>query len=477
MKTKVIMPQMGESIFEGTITKWLKKVGDRVEHDEPLFEISTDKVDSEIPAPTDGILSEIMMPEGTTVQVNAVLAIIDNEAKVAEIVAGAQREEPIAPAITAAGMELRAGNALRPQPEIVPARPLAARAQDQTPVDERGPSILPQEIRASPLVRRLARENNLELAKIPGTGLQGRITKDDVLNFLAERSTNIDTASSQPAPGQVQPPVAPLPPIEALTRAPIAHPEQQSGLAEAVPATLSGSGEMPRFWGEFETLAMTPMRKAIAERMVLSRHTSAHVTTVFEVDMTPIANLKERHKAEFESREGIALTYTPFFAKALVDTVRDHPAFNSSVIGDSIILKKPIHLGIAIALPGGLIVPVVRDAQLKSFTGLALAIHDLADRARSKKLKPDEVQNGTISITNPGSYGALFGTPIINQPQVAILSVGGIVKRPVVINDGIAIRSIVFLSLSFDHRVIDGAVADQFMAQLKERLQGWRDWE
>jgi 2-oxoglutarate dehydrogenase E2 component (dihydrolipoamide succinyltransferase) len=233
---------------------------------------------------------------------------------------------------------------------------------------------------------------------------------------------------------------------------------------------------VPRFIGESETVPMSPMRKAISEHMILSKRTSAHVNTVFEVDMSPVVHVRETHKAEFENREGVPLTYTPFFAKALIDTVREFPIVNTSVVGENILYKKPVNLGVAVSLESGLIVPVVRDAHLKSFTGLALAIHDLAERARTKKLKPDDVQNGTISMTNPGSFGSLFNTPIINQPQVAILGIGGIEKRPVVINDAIAIRSMVCLSLTFDHRVIDGAVADQFMAKLKKRLQSWTEW-
>jgi 2-oxoglutarate dehydrogenase E2 component (dihydrolipoamide succinyltransferase) len=249
------------------------------------------------------------------------------------------------------------------------------------------------------------------------------------------------------------------------------HPIQKQA-----PPPDSGMSVSPGFIGESDIVPMSPMRKAISERMVASKKTSAHVNTVFEVDMSAVVRLRDANKAEFERREGIALTFTPFFAKALIDTVREFPIMNASVSGDTIIYKKPVHLGIAVALETGLIVPVVRDAHLKSFTGLALAIRDAAERARTKKLKPDDVQNGTISMTNPGSFGALFNTPIINQPQVAILGVGGIEKRPVVIDDAIAIRSMVCLSLTFDHRVIDGAVADQFMAKLKTRLQSWTQW-
>jgi pyruvate dehydrogenase E2 component (dihydrolipoamide acetyltransferase) len=475
MTTKVTMPQMGESIFEGTITKWLKKVGERVDRDEPLFEISTDKVDSEIPSPASGILSEILVPEGKTVQINTVVAIING--------AGAEERKKV---ISPAGVDIAAQEAPEeaaeekaetqpPAPEIKknqpPPQPAPPSIAERLRQPSAAPTVRVQDIRTSPLVRKLARENNVDLSEIQGTGLEGRITKEDVLNYLAQRSAR---ASEKPSPARVHEPGPAAEPgwiePEAAMPAPVAPaPEEAERAATAPP-------EMPRFAGETETVPMSPMRKAIAEHMVLSKRTSAHVNTVFEVDVSSIVQLREMHKTEFESREGIPLTYTPFFARALVETVREFPVINSSVSGENIVYKKPINLGIAVALETGLIVPVIRDAHLKSFTGLALAIYDVADRARKKRLKPDDVQNGTVSMTNPGSFGALFGTPIISQPQVAILGVGGIEKRPVVINDAIAIRSIVYLSLSFDHRVIDGAVADQFMARLKQRLQSWKEW-
>jgi pyruvate dehydrogenase E2 component (dihydrolipoamide acetyltransferase) len=462
MTTKVTMPQMGESIFEGTLTKWLKKVGDTVVRDEPLFEISTDKVDSEIPSPVSGILSEILVPEGKTVQVNTVLAIING--------AGAEeRESAISHTRDVAAQEISEEAEPEKKPEIRPAppeprKPEPAPAPVPAPIVEAAkpaevaPSIRAQDIRTSPLVRRLARENNVDLAEIRGTGLEGRITKEDVLNYL-ERRAPAAAEASRPHPEPAQ-------------RAP----EEMKAPTPEPMAPVAREPELPKFMGETESVPMTTMRKSIAEHMVLSKRTSAHVHTVFEVDMTAIVKLRDSQKAEFEKREGIPLTYTPFLAKALVDTVREFPLLNSSLSGENIIYKKPINLGIAVALDTGLIVPVVKDAHLKSFTGLALAINDLAERARTKRLKPDDVQGGTISMTNPGSFGALFGTPIISQPQVAILGVGGIEKRPVVIQDAIAIRSMVCLSLGFDHRVIDGAVADRFMARLKERLQGWTQW-
>jgi len=326
-------------------------------------------------------------------------------------------------------------------------------------------SMRAKDIRTSPLVRRLARQHQIDLSKIQGTGLSGRITKQDIQQFL-------DQAARTP-------------------EVPVPQPGQELGITEhstasipAEAAVLPKAGAEPafvepealRFHGETETVAMSIIRKAIAEHMVRSKHTSAHVHTVFHVDVTAMVSLIKQHKEEFEAREGLKLTYTPFLVKALVDTIREFPVINSSISADSIVYKKTVNVGVAVALEDGLIVPVVKEANLKSFTGLALAIHDLAERARTKRLLPDDVQGGTVTITNPGIYGSVFATPIINQPQVAILGVGGIEKRPVVLNDAIAIRSMVYLALGFDHRVIDGAIADQFMASLKNRLQSWSEW-
>jgi pyruvate dehydrogenase E2 component (dihydrolipoamide acetyltransferase) len=514
MTTKVIMPQMGESIVEGTITKWLKKVGDKVGRDEPLFEISTDKVDSEIPSPAAGVLLEVLVPEGQTVQINTVVATIGEEMPAAAAApAVAQAPPPPAAAPAPPAIEAKPVEPVEepappappvsqppappeeapepaPAPEAPQPAPVPAAAAAPTP---RGATIVqPRDIRTSPLVRRLARENNIDLSGIRGTGLDGRITKEDVLAYLEQRTKKAAAVTAAPAAPQApevpvtepkleMPPAAPPPPAAAVPEArPAARieappPAVAAAAPPAAPAAPQPVEPAP-FYGDAETVAMTPMRKTIAERMVASKRTSAHVNTVFEVDMTSIVQLVEKHKQEFERREGVKLTYTPFFVKALVDTVREFPVLNCSVSGDRIIFKKPINVGIAVALETGLIVPVVRDAQLKSFTGIVLAVADLAERARTKRLRPDDVQNGTISITNPGIYGSLFGTPIINQPQVAILGVGGIEKRPVVVNDAIAIRPMIYLSLSFDHRVIDGAVADQAMAKLKTRLQSWAAW-
>jgi pyruvate dehydrogenase E2 component (dihydrolipoamide acetyltransferase) len=447
MSTNVIMPQMGESIFEGTITKWLKKAGEKVKRDEPLFEISTDKVDSEIPSPASGVVREILIPEGKTVQINTVVAVIESVDETAAS-APAVKEIPAAtvPAPAAEAALLTPAAAPSSLPEPVAPAPAASQAAPVEMKEKVQLLIQPRDIRTSPLVRRIARENDVDLAQVKGSGLEARITKEDVMNFIEQRKS----AAAAPAVSAE--------PVPAAAALPAADPGQ------------------PKFFGEAEMVPMTAMRKSIADHMVASKRISAHVNTVFEVDMTSIAALREKHKEEFEKREGVKLTFTPFIIKALVDTVREFPIMNCSVSGDSIVYKKPVNVGVAVALETGLIVPVVKDAQLKSFTGIALAVNDLAQRARTKRLRPEEVQNGTISVTNPGIYGPLFGTPIISQPQVAILGVGGIEKRPIVINDAIAIRSMVYLSLTFDHRVIDGAVADQFMASLKARLQTWSQW-
>jgi pyruvate dehydrogenase E2 component (dihydrolipoamide acetyltransferase) len=409
-ETKVIMPQMGESIFEGTLTKWLKKPGDKVERDEALFEISTDKVDSEIPSPAAGILQEVLVKEGQTVQINTVVAIIgDGSAKPSAQPAPKATETP----------EVKAGTSA---PVSQPAAPTAAEPEDS----DRAPN--------SPLVRKIAKEHGIDLAVLAGkgTGINGRVTKADILAFV----------ESGGAKGGAKKPAAPVPAAIAFTVA-----------VERVP--------------------MTAMRKSIAEHMVASRQTSAHVTTFFEVDCSRITQAREKLKSEFE-RAGVRLTITPFFVQAVVRALRKFPIVNASLDGDSIVYKRDINIGIAVSLDGGLIVPVIRNAGEKSLQGLAHAINDLGERARTKKLVPDEVKDGTFTITNPGGYGALTGTPIINQPQLAIMGMGGIKKRAVVIDDAIAIRPIIVLSLSFDHRLIDGALADQFMADVQKQLESWQ---
>ena len=420
--TKVIMPQMGESIFEGTITRWLKNKGEAIERDEPLFEISTDKVDSEIPAPAAGVLKDILVEEGQTVEINTVVALIAEPGTAVE----ATEEE----AETSA--DGRGPAAEEPAPSVGAVAAAPAVAGDATAVRGSG-------IRSSPLVRRIARENGVDLTLLrdKGTGAGGRITKRDILSFVQQ--SDVAAAPVAPSPAAARP-------------------------APAAPA--------PTFKGPVERVPMTAMRKSIAEHMVMSRRTSAHVATVFEIDCSAIMKARAQLKAEFD-RAGTKLTVTPFFFQAAVRGIRKFPIINSTIDGDSIVYKKDINIGIAVALEGGLIVPVIKNADEKNLLGLAQAVNDLGERARRKKLSPDEVQGGTFTITNPGNFGGLFGIPIINQPQVAILGMGGIEKRPVVIDDAIAIRPMVYLSLSFDHRSIDGAVADQFMADIKRTLETW----
>jgi len=438
MPTDVVMPQMGESIFEGTITKWLKQPGDKVQRDEPLFEISTDKVDAEIPAPASGTLQEIKVQAGNTVQVNTVVGVIgDGDG------AGAAAPAP-APAA--------------PKPEAAPPPPApAAKAPVPEPEAE---SAEQARVRSSPLVRKIAKDNNVDLSKVPGTGLGGRITKEDIEAFIAKHAGGAPAAAPAAA---TTAPAAPPPSYEAPAAPAVTTPLQPVG------------GVTPG-----ELIPMSVMRKKIAEHMVMSKRTSAHVHGVFEVDVTRIVKLREKMKGKFEQATGSKLTFTPFFARAAVHGIRKWPIINSSVEGDNIRYHASINLGIAVALDWGLIVPVVKNAEERSFVGLQRAITDLGERARTKKLKPDEVQGGTFTITNPGIFGAKFGMPIINQPQVAIMGVGGIVKKPVVItdkdgNDSIAIRSMMHLSIGYDHRIIDGAVADQFMMEVKKFLEGWNE--
>ena len=415
MPSNVIMPQMGESIFEGTLTKWLKKVGDPVKRDEPLFEISTDKVDSEIPAPASGVLSEIRVSEGETVQINTVVGVISED--------GA----------TASPSPARAEAKEAPKQQVAePARPEPAEASMPEP---ESPAPASRSVRSSPLVKRIAREEDVDLGQLEGTGLGGRITKKDILSHLSGRQST-----------DVPPPPAPRPRMPSTERSP-------AGSSEVVP--------------------MSAMRKSIAEHMLASRRTSAHVTTVFEVDLTRIVNMKNQHAQEFLEREGGKLSYMPFFIKTVAGALKEFPVVNASIFGTDIIYKKDVNIGVAVALDWGLIVPVVKNADEKSFLGIAKTASSLAERARQKKLAPEDVQGGTFTITNPGVFGSLLGTPIINQPQVAILCIGAITKRPVVINDAIAIRSMAYLTLTFDHRLIDGAVADHFMFSLKNKLEQW----
>jgi len=401
MRIDVTMPQMGESIAEGTITRWIKQVGEKVERDEPMFEISTDKVDAEIPAPSAGVLVEIRNQEGDTVAVNEVVAVIETDE--------APAEEAPAPA------------AARPPVEPTP----AARGADR----DLGRF-------ASPVVRRIAAEHGIDPGAVPGSGAGGRVTKKDILAYI------------ESAPPASAPP------------------------ASAPPAPAAPRPDSPEFGSErVAREPMSVMRKKIAEHMIESRRTSAHVHSVFEIDVTRVMQLRAKHKPIYLNRHDVKLTVTPFFIKAVCDALKAWPIVNSSVEGDTIVYHKDLNIGVAVALDWGLIVPVVRNADELSIAGLSKRLQDLAERARTKKLNPDEVQGGTYTITNPGQFGGLFGLPIINQPQVAIMGVGGIEKRPVVIDDAIAIRSMCYLAMSYDHRVVDGAVADQFLATVKQGLE------
>jgi len=430
MPTDVIMPQMGESIVEGTITKWLKKPGDKVQRDEPLFEISTDKVDAEIPSPAAGVLQEIKVAEGATVQVNTIVGTISADGEAA----------PAKPAPAPAK-----ASAPAPKKEAAPAEassaPQPAAAQESESEDDHA--------RSSPLVRKMAREHNVNLAQVPGTGLGGRITKQDILDFI-EKSEQPAAAPTQPAPPRPAPaPSAPAP----------------------RPAAVSIPGDL---------VPLTNMRKIIAQRMIESRRTSAHVHCMYEVDFTRIVQLRNKHKNGFEQRHGARLTFMPFFVRAAIIALQQWPIINASLEGDSVRYHKHVNIGIAVALDWGLIVPVLKNADELNFLGLQRGITDLGERARGKKLKPEEVDGSTFTITNPGQFGAVFGLPIINQPNAAIMGVGGITKMPLVVTDkegtdSIAIRSVVHLTLGYDHRIIDGAVADQFMALVKKTLEGWSE--
>jgi pyruvate dehydrogenase E2 component (dihydrolipoamide acetyltransferase) len=436
MSTNVVMPQMGESIAEGTIVRWIKKIGDAVDRDEPLFEISTDKVDAEIPSPAAGVLTDIKAKEGETVPVNSVVAVIGAAGEAAAEAAAAPAPAPSTDAVEAPSKmpEAAVGQA-------EPSRPVAAAPAPAAPPRPQGP-VSKEELRrqkSSPLVRRIASEHNVDIQQIQGTGISGRVTKHDILDYIESG------AAAQAAAASARP-------------APTTH----------IPAYRPGEN--------VQIVPMSVMRKKIAEHMVLSAHTSPHVYSVYEVNFGRVSALREKRKAEFEAA-GAKLTFTAFIAKAVIDGLRQFPVVNASVDGDNIVYKKDINLGIAVALENGLIVPVIRNADEKNLLGLSRAINDLAARARSKKLSPDDVQNGTFTITNPGIFGALYGLPLINQPQVAILGVGGIEKRAVVIDDAIAIRPVCHITLGYDHRLIDGAEAGRFLSFVKERLEkfeeGW----
>jgi 2-oxoglutarate dehydrogenase E2 component (dihydrolipoamide succinyltransferase) len=437
MPTDVIMPQMGESIFEGTITKWLKKPGDKVQRDEPLFEISTDKVDAEIPAPVSGVLQEIKVSEGTTVQVNTVVGTISDGDS-----AAAAKSSPT-PASAPPASEKK---------EAPPAKSTAA-APAPPPEETESHD---EDVRSSPLVRKIARENNVDLSQVTGTGLGGRITKQDIMAFIEKGpSAPPEIAPEAQADGTPQ---AARPSATAPTPRPASAPA-------AIPGDL---------------VPMSQMRKIIAQRMIESRRTSAHVHCMFEVDLTRIVNLRNKLKNAFEQRNGARLTFMPFFVRATIIALQQFPIVNASMEGEGVRYHRHVNAGIAVALDWGLIVPVLKNADELNFLGLQRGITDLGERARSKKLMPTDVEGSTFTITNPGQFGAVFGLPIINQPNSAIMGVGGIAKQPMVVtdkdgNDSIAIRSVVHLTLGYDHRLIDGAVADQFMALVKKTLENWSE--
>jgi pyruvate dehydrogenase E2 component (dihydrolipoamide acetyltransferase) len=475
MSTDIVMPQMGESIAEGTITRWLKKVGERVERDEPLFEISTDKVDAEIPSPAAGTLTEIKFPEGATVEVNTVVAVLDGgngasagaAAPQAETTASAPASQaatspepppppsappaqpPAAPPTQKAAPPATAPAATRAAQSQPPPAPQAAAREDRS---EQSAEEL-RRTRSSPLVRNIAREHGIDISQLEGTGMSGRVTKNDILSYIESGAA--------------------LSPQQAMQIGQAGQ-SVQAGQAQAAAPVAQAPTIQPA--AEDRVEPMSVMRKKIAEHMTLSRRTSAHVTTVYEIDMTRIARLRDQHKAAFFERYGTKLTYMPFIFQAITSAIRKFPIFNAQVSGDQIIYKRDINLGMAVALDWGLIVPVIKRADDLSISGLARAANDLADRARTKQLKPDEVAGGTFTITNPGVFGGLFGTPIINQPQVAILGVGAIEKRAKVVtspegDDYMAIRHMAYFALTFDHRIIDGSDAEKFLGYVKELLE------
>ncbi len=425
--TDVLMPQMGESIVEGTVTKWLKNVGDTVERDEPLLEISTDKVDSEVPAPSAGVLSEVLVDEGQTVVINTVLARIQGEGEaVSAAPAAAEKNGSTASVAEAA----------------------AITAATAPPSTERKAEDGPRP-RSSPLVRLLAKEHGIDLRLIAGTGQGGRISKKDIEEYLAAREQGADSPAAAPAPA--------------------------AGTLAGTPAVSAFSASPEARFGDHRVEALSPMRKRIAEHMAMTKRVAPHVSTIHQVDVTRVAHLREREKTEFEQRNGVKLTYMPFFLRAAAAALKAYPLVNASLDGEEVVYHNDVNIGVAVALDPGLIVPVIPNADKKSVVGLQKAVADLAFRARNKQLRPEEVRQGTFSISNYGSYGSLLATPAINQPQSAILGLGAIHKEPVVIDDAIAIRSVCYVTLTFDHRLLDGAVADLFVGRLKAVIEDWNE--
>jgi len=453
MSTDVIMPQMGESVAEGTVTKWLKEIGDRVRRDEPLFEISTDKVDAEIPAPAEGVLLEILVNEGETVPINTVVARIGAEGQtktVPELRAPETKKEEPAPQPSP---EDRKPAGARPKPPVVPA------PQPEPPARTREEeATYRRKTKSSPVVRKIAGERGVDLTLVEGTGIGGRVTKKDIVAYVDQPAVpGAEPALTAALPGPRATPSAPA--HEAGRMTPVAG---ESSAAQGI-AFPPGERELRE--------KMSIMRKKIAEHMVQSRKISAHVQSWQECDMHHVFKRRDALKDEFE-RSGVKLTFTAFIAETIVRALQAFPKVNASVEGeDTIVYHRDVNLGIAVALDWGLIVPVVKQAQQMSLLGLAEAINDLAERARTKRLSVDDVQGGTFTITNPGVFGTLMGAPIINQPQVAILGVGVIKKRPVVVDDAIAIRPIMYLSLSYDHRLVDGADAARFLAFVVKDLE------
>ena len=490
MAVDIVMPQMGESIFEGTITKWLKKPGDKVERDEPLFEISTDKVDAEIPSPSAGILKEIKVAEGKTVPIQTVVGVI-------EAAGAASAAQPAAkgaaPAAKSAPAPASPANGKATAPAQVPARsagaatPAASAAtgagSGATPIKEGG------RIHSSPLVRRMAKEHGIDLSGVAGTGSGGRISKQDIEAMIAgggqaagrssqadgsgETEVELEEAFDGTSTGTAAGTSAAAPPARPAPAMPPPPAAQHGG--QVHPAFESAVPREKIYFGDYEVQPMTTMRQRIGEHMVASKRVSAHVYSVDEIDMTKVAALRAKSKDEFEKRNGTKLTFMPFFVKAAVAGLRAYPTLNSSLDGTNVVTHKEINIGIAVALDWGLLVPVVKHADEKNILGIQRTMNDLAERARSKKLKPEEVQESTFTITNPGVFGGLFGLPVISQPNVGILGLGAIEKRPVVINDSIAIRSMCYVTLSYDHRVVDGAIAHQFLHKVKESLENWSE--
>lgn len=433
MATNVLMPQMGESINEGTLTKWHKKVGDKVQREEILFEISTDKVDTEIPSPVSGVLVKVLAAEGTVVAVNSVVAIVDESGAGASVAAAAPAAAPTP--------------AAAPVSAPAPAQVAASAAPVPTDVEDNNRGV-----KSSPLVRKMAAEHNIDLSKISGSGENGRINKQDLVNYME--------AAKGTGSGLV------------VSAAQAAFAPVKTAAASAVDSTggqISGTLDGVRV----ERVPMTQMRKKIAEHMVMSKRTSPHVTSVIEIDLQKVVDLRGKFKDKFESTHGFKLSFMPFFMHAALEGIKAVPIVNASVDGDTIIYKKDVNLGIAVALDWGLIVPVIKNSTERSFVGLAREMENLATKARNKKLAPDDVKGGTFSISNFGGFGTIIGQPIINQPQVAIMGIGAMVKKPVVVNDAIAIRTTCHVVLSFDHRVIDGSDSGKFLSTVKNTLENW----